>query len=293
MSFAIGAMFSRWRREDEEKRKRMLEEIRRSYRARNDSVEVNRIPGLKKVKSLEQSALPESALASMNETQRKIVLTQWDLHQHETHEVDYDVTGEQDYLKGFVLMKGVFSPFASSARYHARFLFYNSHYFQNKTVFDIGCGSGILGVVMAKYGAEKVIMSDVSKPALENTGVNVKKFGLEKVCEVRESDLFSKIPEKADTIIWNIPFFEGNPPKGDTISASMMMTKELFNRFLIDAKAHLNPGGVVLVPSYSLGGHDPLKSGKQQGYECKRVWTHYSVSGIQKKWLYIDELKIK
>lgn len=240
-----------------------------------------------------QTTLPEECLAQSNEVQRAILNRQKKIHAHETHEVDFDVTGEGDYLKGFVLMKGVFSPFASSARYHARFLFYNSHYFQDETVLDIGCGSGILGTVMAKYGANKVIMSDVSKYALDNTKVNIQKFGLEKICEVRESDLFSEIPEKADTIIWNIPFFEGNPPEGDTISASMMMTKELFNRFLIEAKDHLNPEGVVLVPSYSLGGHDPLAKGLEQGYQVKRVWKHDSVSGIQKGWLYIDELKIK
>ncbi len=237
--------------------------------------------------------LPESALAQMNAIQREIVCRQKSIHAHETHKVDYDVTGEGDYLKDFVLMKGVFSPFASSARYHARFYFYNSHYFQDKTVFDIGCGSGILGVVMAKYGAKKVIMSDVSRYAVENTQANVQKYGLEKICEVRESDLFSNIPEKADTIIWNIPFFEGNPPEGDTISASMMMTRELFNRFLVEAKDHLNPGGVVVVPSYSLGGHDPLARGLENGYHVKRVWKHDSVSGIQKGLLYIDELHLK
>jgi methylase of polypeptide subunit release factors len=240
-----------------------------------------------------QTTLQEENLALMDETQRKIVLTQWDLHQHETHAVDFDVTGEGDYLKSFTLMKGVFSPFASSARYHARFLFYHSHYFQNKVVFDIGCGSGILGVVMAKYGAQKVLMSDVSQYALENTQKNVGHFGLEKICEVRKSDLFSHIPEKADTIIWNIPFFQGKPPEGDTISASMMMTSNLFNRFLKEAKDHLNPQGIVLVPSYSLGGHDPLISGNQQGYNGKRVWKHDSTSGIQKGWLYIDELTPK
>jgi 16S rRNA G1207 methylase RsmC len=240
-----------------------------------------------------QQILPEETLSQMNEVQREIVTRQKIIHSHETHEVDYDVTGEGDYLKGFVLAKGVFSPFASSARYHARFLFYNSHYFQDKTVLDMGCGSGILGAVMAKYGAKKVIMSDVSKLALKNTRTNVEKFGLEKVCDIRDSDLFSNIPEKADTIIWNIPFFIGNPPKGDTISASMIMTQELFNRFLIEAKDYLNPKGIILVPSYSLGGHDPMSRGLEQGYEVKRVWKHNSISGIQKGWLYIDELSIR
>lgn len=156
-----------------------------------------------------KTKLTEKNLRQMNDIQRHIVLKQWNIHQHDTYEVDYDVTGEGDYLKGFTVMKNVFCPFASSARYHARFLFYNSHYFQDKTVFDIGCGSGILGVVMAEYGAKKVVLSDVSKPALENTNYNVEKFGLQRICDVRESNLFSNISEKADLIVWNIPFFKG------------------------------------------------------------------------------------
>lgn len=242
-----------------------------------------------------QIPLTEENLVLMNEIQKQIVLKQWQNHQHETHEIDYDVSGEGDFLKGFSVNKGVFCPFLSSARYHARFLFYNTHLFHNKIVIDIGSGTGILGIVMAKYGAKKVIMSDISKPAVENSTQNVKKFGLKDTVEIVQGDLFENINEKADLIVWNIPFFSGKPPKRDTISASMIMPPELFERFLIDSKKYLKAGGVVVIPSYSIGGelNDPMKVAPKYGYDVKRIWIHNSLNGIQQGLLYIDELRLK
>ena len=242
-----------------------------------------------------QKQLTEENLVLMNETQRKIVLTQWQRHQHETHEVEYDVSGEGDILKGFIVAKGVWDPFLASGRFHARYLFYNNHLFFGKTAIEIGCGTGLMSVIMAKYGAKKVIASDISKPAVENTAENVKKFGFSNKVEIVQGDLFENIKEKADLITWMIPFFPGTTQEGDTISASMIMPPELFERFLKDAKQYLNPDGVILIPSYSLGGEftDPMKIAPKLGYDVKRTWTHNSINGIQQGLLYMDELRIK
>jgi len=72
-----------------------------------------------------ETTLTEDNLALMNETQKGIVLTQWQKHQHETHEVEYDMSGEGDMLNGFIVAKGVWDPFLASGRYHARYLFYS------------------------------------------------------------------------------------------------------------------------------------------------------------------------
>ena len=244
---------------------------------------------------MKKTPLTEKNLALMNETQKEIVLTQWQKHQHETHEVDYDVSGEGDLLKGFSVNKDVFCPFLSSARYHARYLFYNSHLFLDKVVIDIGSGTGILGIVMAKYGAKKVIMSDISKPAVKNSMENAEKFSLKEKVKIIQGDLFENITEKSDLIVWNIPFFSGTTPDGDTISASMIMPPELFERFLIESKNYLKQEGTIIIPSYSLGGklNDPMNIAPKFGYEVKRKWAHDSLNGIQKGLLYIDELKIK
>lgn len=239
--------------------------------------------------------LTEKNLALMNANQKNIVLTQWQKHQHKTHKVDYDVSGEKDLLKGFVLKKGVWNPFLASGRYHARYLFYHTELFLNKNVIEIGSGTGLMSVIMAKYGAKKVIASDISSLAYENTLNNVKKFGLENKIQVVQGDLFENIHKKADLITWMIPFFPGSTQKGDTISASMIMPPELFERFLIDAKKYLNPKGIVLIPSFSLGGEfmDPMKVAPKFGYVVKRTWTHNSINGIQQGFIYMDELSLK
>ncbi|MFA5931531.1 MAG: methyltransferase [archaeon] len=239
--------------------------------------------------------LLEKNLNSMNNQQKEIVLTQWKKHQHEDFEIDFDVSGEKDMLNGFVLKKGVWNPFLASGRYHARYLFYHSDLFQEKTVIEIGSGTGLMSVIMAKYGAKKVIATDISKLSVENTKINIKKFGLEKICTVFESDLFENITEKADLITWMIPFFSGTPPKGDTISASMIMETKLFEKFLIDAKKYLNPKGVLLIPSFSLGGDftDPAIMGKKFSYSIKTTWTHKSINGIQQGLIYMHELRLE
>jgi len=239
--------------------------------------------------------LKNDNLELMNAEQKEIVLTQWQKHQHEDFEVDYDVSGEGDSLKGFVIKRNVWDPFLASGRYHARYLFYHNDLFFNKTAIEIGSGSGLMGIVMAKHGAKKVIMSDISAPAVENAKENVQKFGFNDICLVVQGDLFENITEKADMITWMIPFFAGNPPKGDTISASMIMPLELFDRFLEEAPKYLNEGGVIVIPSFSLGGDlmDPSLVAKKFGYIIKTTWMHKSINGIQQGMIYMHELRLK
>jgi SAM-dependent methyltransferase len=241
-----------------------------------------------------KTLLTKENLVLMDKTQKRIVLTQWQKHQHKTHKVNFDVSGEKDFLKGFIIAKGVWDPFLASGRYHARYLFYNNYLFLGKTAIEIGCGTGLMSIIMAKYGARKVIAGDISKLACKNTKDNVKKFKVQDKVKVIQGDLFENIKEKVDFITWMIPFFPGNTSKEDTISASMIMPPELFEKFLLDAKKHLNSKGVILIPSYSLGGKltDPMKVAPKFGYKVKRTWTHNSINGIQKGLLYIDELRV-
>ena len=143
-----------------------------------------------------QTTLNKEGLKLMNNKQREIVLTQWQKHQHENLEVDYDVSGEGDVLKGFMIKKNVWNPFLASGRYHAHYLFYHNNLFFGKTAIEIGSGTGLMGVVMAKHGAKKVIMSDISLASVENSKDNAKKFGLDKICSVIQGDLFENIKEK-------------------------------------------------------------------------------------------------
>ncbi|MBT3324134.1 methyltransferase [archaeon] len=236
----------------------------------------------------------DKALRLMNNLQKETVLTQWKKHGKENSEVDFDVSGEGDILKNFALIKGVWNPFLASGRYHARYLFYHSDLFYGKDVIEIGVGSGIMSVVMAKYGAKNITASDVSSFAVENTKINAEKYGLKNI-KVVKGNLFENVKEKADLITWMIPFFAGYPEEEDTIGKSMIMPPELFERFLEEAKNYLKSNGVVLIPSFSLGGDltDPRKVAKNLGYKVTTPWTHSSINGIQQGAIYMHELRLE
>ncbi len=237
--------------------------------------------------------LQEESLKLMSPKQRAIVETQWKRHQHEDTVADYDVSGEGDMLEGFRVNKGVWNPFLASGRYHARYLFYHTDLFHGKTVIELGSGTGLMGVVMARYGARNVIMSDISPAAVENSRENVQRYGLEHKVSVVQGDLFENIHEKGDLITWMIPFFHGTPPKGDSISASMIMPPSMLERFLDESRSYLADDGVVLIPSFRLGGQfsDPEGLSKKYGYAAKMGWSHSSVNGIQQGMLYMHELR--
>lgn len=71
-------------------------------------------------------------------------------------------------------------------------------------VFDVGCGSGVLGIAAAKFGAEKVICVDIDavacKVANENAAINK----VENLVEVRCGNLLDVVKGKADVVIANI-----------------------------------------------------------------------------------------
>ena len=74
----------------------------------------------------------------------------------------------------------------------------------NDTVLDIGCGSGILGIVSAKLGADKVVGVDFDSVAVEVAKENVSNNGLSDKVEIRCGDLMEVVKEKGRIIVANI-----------------------------------------------------------------------------------------
>lgn len=90
-------------------------------------------------------------------------------------------------------------------------LFEFAPHIQNKTVIDIGCGTGILGILSEKLGAEKIYAIDNDDICIENTLENIQKNTRpenQKKFTVEHADIetfLKKYPEfKADVIIANI-----------------------------------------------------------------------------------------
>ncbi len=123
-----------------------------------------------------------------------------------THYLKKDRTYHWDGLS-LLVKKGVFHPrFFYSSKYFARFI--KSQDLLGKSFLDIGSGSGILGMVAARSGAN-VTSIDISKAAVENTEMNFEKNGLEG--QFLQSDLFDSLPKKVfDVVVINPPYYPKN-----------------------------------------------------------------------------------
>jgi len=72
------------------------------------------------------------------------------------------------------------------------------------TVFDVGCGSGILSVVAAKLGAERVLGIDLDPMCVKISKENFQINKVEDKAEAIHGNLLDMVDEKADIIVANI-----------------------------------------------------------------------------------------
>lgn len=72
------------------------------------------------------------------------------------------------------------------------------------TLFDVGCGTGVLSIAAAKLGANEVIALDLDEMAVEIARINVKLNGVSDRVSVRRGNLLEGMEEKADMIAANL-----------------------------------------------------------------------------------------
>ncbi len=78
------------------------------------------------------------------------------------------------------------------------------HVSEECTVFDIGCGSGILSIVAAKLGAGKVIGVDYDEVAVNVSRKNAIENKVDNIVEIKHGNLMDVVTEKANIIVANI-----------------------------------------------------------------------------------------
>ena len=99
----------------------------------------------------------------------------------------------------------------------------------NKTLLDIGCGCGPIGIY-ASYLGFTVDMSDVNKRAIHLSKMSLKEQGLN--ANVFESDAYKNITNKYDYIVSNPPIRVG---------------KEKLYEIVMNAKEHLKDDGSLWI----------------------------------------------
>jgi release factor glutamine methyltransferase len=128
------------------------------------------------------------------------------------------------------------------------------------TIADVGTGSGILAVTLAKHlPAARVVATDLSKTALEVAAENARRHGVADRIDWNECDLLSRVDAAAtfDFIVSNPPYvsaaeYEKLPrdvkafePR-EALLAGPKGT-EIIERLLPQAVEHLRPGGHLLM----------------------------------------------
>ncbi len=107
-------------------------------------------------------------------------------------------------------------------------------------VLDLGCGYGVVGIVIAKmFPKTTVLMVDVNKRALKLVKMNLELNNIENA-EVKYSNIYSAVKEKFNTIIVNPPMAAG---------------RKLCFRIIEEAKEHIEKDGLLqLIAKHRKGG---------------------------------------
>ena len=96
------------------------------------------------------------------------------------------------------------------------------------SVLDIGCGYGVIGIILSSFFDIDVDMVDVNKRALHLTGMNIKENKVS--CNCFYSDIYENVTKKYNAIVTNPPIRVG---------------KEILYKFLFEASNYLVPGGAL------------------------------------------------
>jgi release factor glutamine methyltransferase len=127
-----------------------------------------------------------------------------------------------------------------------------------RELLEIGCGTGIISIYFAKAGC-KVTACDINGAALECARKNARENSV--FIDFEESDLFSNISGKYDTIIFNPPYL----PTSDDVSEGIQWNGgedgfKVIRPFLDVAQNFLNPDGEILLIVSSLTQYPSLWS---------------------------------
>ncbi|HFH9838014.1 TPA: class I SAM-dependent methyltransferase [Streptococcus suis] len=101
---------------------------------------------------------------------------------------------------------------------------------EGKSLLDVGCGYGPLGLTLAKVHGLDVTMVDINSRALELAEKNASKNGV--TASIFQSDIYEAVEGQFDYVISNPPIRAG---------------KAVVHQVIAGAKEHLNAGGRLTI----------------------------------------------
>lgn len=126
-------------------------------------------------------------------------------------------------------------------------------------VLDLGCGSGIVGLILAHQLQGRVVLVDISAAALEASRRTLSLYGLSELqAEIKSSDVISAVRgERFDVVATYPPAHQG-----------WALDREAARQFVHGAARVLNPAGqVYVVGSAGL----PFRRWLQEAFHCVEV----------------------
>lgn len=133
---------------------------------------------------------------------------------HDIHELKVTLLG-QSFT--FLTDSGVFSK--KMVDYGSQVLLNTLDFEKGKTLLDLGCGYGPLGISLAKVQGVKPTMVDINNRAIDLAKQNAQKNGVE--ADIFQSDIYEKVNGTFDYIISNPPIRAGKQVVLTIISESI------------------------------------------------------------------------
>lgn len=140
--------------------------------------------------------------------------------------------------------------------FHPRFFFSSKYLLQELAYIDVagmraldmGTGSGIIAVALARRGAE-VVAVDVNPAAVQLALRNARRHGIAQRLIAMRSDLFAEIAATApfDLIVFNPPFYPGEPASPEEAAWRAGSGYRVIEDFLRQAPDYLTGGGRLLL----------------------------------------------
>lgn len=137
---------------------------------------------------------------------------------HDIHELKVTLLG-QSFT--FLTDSGVFSK--KMVDYGSQVLLNTLDFEKGKTLLDLGCGYGPLGISLAKVQAVKPTMVDINNRAIDLAKQNGQKNGVE--ADIFQSNIYEKVNGTFDYIISNPPIRAGKQVVHTIISESINYLK--------------------------------------------------------------------